>query len=448
MSKNLLLAVYFRYPLHLNLSQKGIIGMHISPQRLILILLSTLVLCSATFANDKLLDLLLHKGIVNEEEYNKLKLESEKKFELSYDKGVNMVARNGKFNFKVGGRLMFDAAFYDTDKIELGDGTEIRRSRISVSGTISDDWEFEADYDFANNAVNVKDISISYNGFNAVNIKLGNFKEPFSLEENTSSRYLTFMERALPNVFAPGRNIGIGVNSKLKSWTWAAGVFGQSVGDEPDDDEGYGASVRLTTAPMDDDRRVLHLGIGASYRAPDDKDREVRFRERPESHKSNKRLVNTGTIANVDDYTTIGLEAALILGAFSLQGEYIKTRVDREKNFTDVDFSGGYVYGSWFITGESRNYKSKSGKFGRIKPLVNAGDHGGVGAWELAIRYSTLNLNDNVINGGIEENTTIGLNWYLNPQLRFMTNFVYVNSEKGGVHEDPRIFQLRAQIDF
>ena len=112
-----------------------------------------------------------------------------------------------------------------------------------------------------------------------------------------------------------------------------------------------------------------------------------------------------------------------------------------------LDFEGAYIYASWFITGESRNYKAKSGKFTRTKPL-NAVYDGGIGAWEVAARFSTLDLNDQEIKGGEEDNVTLGVNWYLNPQVRFMANYIIVDSEKEDVDDDPNIFQLRAQIDF
>ena len=128
----------------------------------------------------------------------------------------------------------------------------------------------------------------------------------------------------------------------------------------------------------------------------------------------------------------------------SIQGEYIATEVKRENGFENAAFDGAYIYASWFLTGESRPYKAKKGKFGRVKPISKDG----FGAWEVAMRYSTLDLNDGVITGGEMDNITFGLNWYANPNVRFMANYIMVDTDEKAGNDDPRIFQMRAQVDF
>ena len=115
----------------------------------------------------------------------------------------------------------------------------------------------------------------------------------------------------------------------------------------------------------------------------------------------------------------------------------------------DVDVDGWYVYASWFLTGESRPYKFKKGAFGRVKP------RNGYGAWELAGRVSELDLNDKDIRGGEERNWTLGLNWYINPNVRVVANYINVDNDifaddDGDVrgNDDPTIFQTRLQLDF
>ena len=375
-----------------------------------------------------LLDVLRGNKTITEEQYLKLKKDA---------------AKGADFKLQIGGRLMVDAAFYDDDKTDLSNGTEIRRVRVGVEGTIYSVWDYEAEFDFSGNEADVKDAWLGYSGFKSAKIKIGNFKEPFSLEEQTSSKYITFMERALPNVFAPGRNIGIGFNSQGKNWALAGGVFSEGVGDESAKDEGYGASGRLAFAPVNEKRNALHLGLSLAARVPDDESESVAFDERPESHIAEK-LLDTGDITNVDHYITYALEAAYVLGPISIQGEYIATKVKREKGFEDAGFDGAYIYASCFLTGESRPYKAKKGKFGRVKPISKDG----FGAWEVAMRYSTLDLNDGVITAGEMDNITFGLNWYANPNVRFMANYIMVDTDEKAGNDDPRIFQMRAQVDF
>ncbi|MDM8545572.1 porin [Candidatus Venteria ishoeyi] len=369
---------------------------------------------------------------------------------ISSEGGLEVASYDGEFSFELGGRLMVDSAFYQQDKADLGNGTELRRARIELEGTMFTDWAYELGVDFSDGNADVKDAYMAYNGFWPVQLKVGQFKEPFSLEELTSSRYSTFMERALPNEFVAGRHIGIGAKTLGKNWTLAGGIFGESFDDDADDegDEGWGLSGRLTFAPYQADRKALHFGTALAYRVPDD-EQKVKYNVRPESHITDVKFLDTGSIKQVDNTLLAGLEMAGIWGPFSLQSEYMQMRVKRLQDKQNYSFDGWYVYGSWFITGESRAYKFKKGVFARVKPRSRKG------AWELALRYSELNLNDTDINGGLGKNWTLGLNWYINKRFRLMANYIRVDNDQyadadGDVtgNDDPSVMQMRMQVDF
>ena len=136
---------------------------------------------------------------------------------------------------------------------------------------------------------------------------------------------------------------------------------------------------------------------------PESLTKTVAFDSRPESDVTTRKLVATGDITNVDSYTNIGVEVAIVKGPWSIQGEYIYTNVNRGDTNSDPQFHGFYTYLSWLITGESRPYSAINGEFGRIKPKNNFGK-GGSGAWEVAVRYSGLDLDDRGVNGGNENN--------------------------------------------
>ena len=79
--------------------------------------------------------------------------------------------------------------------------------------------------------------------------------------------------------------------------------------------------------------------------------------------------------------------------------------------------------------------------------MQNVGS-GGFGAFEVAARYSTIDLDDGLVNGGTENNLTIGVNWYLNPQVRFMANYIHVDTNSNAGNDNPDVIQFRGQLDF
>ena len=115
-----------------------------------------------------------------------------------------------------------------------------------------------------------------------------------------------------------------------------------------------------------------------------------------------------------------------------------------EKEVENV-FTGYYVIVGYFLTGEHRNYLTSSGFFGRVKPKKNFGQDGGLGAFELALRYSAIDLDSKDILGGQLSDINVGLNWYLNPVTRFSINYVRANLIDVG---NANIFQMRFQLDF
>lgn len=353
--------------------------------------------------------------------------------------GLKVETDDGNFMFRTGGRIHLDAAFHDDDRSDLEDGTMFRRARLFVDGTLYKDWGFKAQYDFAEDEVAAKDVYIKYKPWG---ITVGQFKQPLSLEELTSSNYITFIERASINNLATSRRIGVGYNTGGDNYSFAASVYGRNVGEDTVDDEGFGVGGRLTFAPWASDTSALHLGVAASMESPRLGDDAARFRARPEANVDGGRLIDTGSLGNVDDITKYGLEAALVQGPFSLQAEYLAADVSREAGQPDADFDGYYVFGSWFLTGESRPYSAKSGTFGRVKPSAKSG------AWELAARYSNLNLNDGLVTGGEMDNWTLGVNYYMNANTRLMFNYISVDTDDNAGNDDPAIFLMRAQVDF
>ena len=379
-----------------------------------------------------------------------------------WKQGLHFGSAGGDFKLKLGGRIQNDWAFgreksdLKNAGLDFTDGVEFRRARLYVAGDLYRNIHFKAQYDFTGGDAEFKDVWISLSGIPYTGtLKAGHYKEPFSLNELTSSKYLAFMERALPNTFAPSRNTGFQLSNQIKSLedrlTWAFGVFRNAgaYGEAKEDDAAtrYNLTARITALPWYEDKgsRLLHLGLGWSYRHPDDN--SLRYRERPESHLS-PYLADTGVLGDADSVNLMGFETALVYEIFCFQGEYTYAMVD-SRAAGDPDFSGYYLQGSWFLTGETRPYKKSSGVFGRVKPRRNfTGDSSeGPGAWEIALRLSGLDLADSAVEGGKLTALSAALNWYLNPNTRVMIDYVHATAATNydGAGD---IFQVRFQVDF
>lgn len=424
--------------------------------------------CHAGSELEILINILHKNGTVDDAQYARLmeeirmgteKSEAEKKavqaqldkasdIEIKVDKGgLQVKSADGEFSTKIGGRVQADAAWYDEDGTQMGNGTEIRRARLYIQGKMFNDWGYKLQYDFVDSGKSgIKDAFLTYNGFDNIELKGGNFKDPFMLQQQTSSKFITFTERALPDAFSAGRHLGLMASTAHQRWTVSGGFFGDTVStSSAGNDEGWGAAGRVTYAPINETSRVIHLGVAGNYRETGD-GQSVRFKQQPETHISAVNIVDTGTILNVDNFFKVGAEFALVRGPFSFQSEYIWTTVNRDIA-SDLDFDGWYAEAAYFLTGESRHYKK--GKFAGISPNSVVG-RSGFGAWQLAARYSSINLNDADIRGGEADSVAIGLNWFATSTLRFSANYVRVLDIDQGMQdgEEPSLVQVRGQWAF
>ncbi len=387
----------------------------------------------------------------------------------------------GKPSVSAGGRIMVDWATFDQNapsQVQAGDclnGTEFRRARLFLSGEAFDVVDYKIQFDFAGQT-DFKDVYMTVKELPFLgHVRIGHFKEPWSLEEQTSSRFITFMERSLNHVFSPERQTGVMAfnHSESENMTWAIGVFTTLAPEDPptfpfddyDDAGGTSLSMRSTFLPWYDEategRGLLHLGLCYSYRdipglVPGGSDR-FRLRERPESHLA-EYVANTDWMDDANVVNAFDAEAAWVYGPLSVQSEYTWYAVNRTSN-ENPTFHGGYIYASWFLTGENRGYKRTAGCFDRVKPFENffrvRTEDGSVatgkGAWELGYRWSYVNLSDAAVRGGQVIDHTIGLNWYLNPYMRLMFNYVHsdtTDTDLGPGTGTVDVFQTRAQIDF
>lgn len=455
--------------------------------------------------NEALIDKLIERGVLTEQDVKELRastqqdqakkseqLEAEDRYPgLEYEptlplktiddrvqaRKFRVESEDGKNRFGIRGRLMVDTEFANwdsnlneassqTDNKLPESGTYLRRARLGALGVYDNTWEYQLEVDFRDSDVRFANAYLAYLTDKG-RLAVGNFKEPFSLESSTSSRRLTFMERATPvDAYRPSRNIGLMYETLVPNYYLAAGIFG---GDGTDRDrdvqEGYAVALRGSFAPIMNEDTFSHLGASFNHRQNakdyDDEDGEiyedVRLRSREGARAIDVRLIGRNDIEGVKDFNRYALEAAWGKGPFSVQGEYLRVDLNLDPDKGDVrtdksslTLDGYYLQASYFLTGEQRNYRAFSGDFGAISPISAFGS-GGPGAWEIAARYAHADSMEHSRpgRGNKMDHYTLGLNWYPTEDIVFKLNYMYFDYEgRGGSSDGNHVLAARAQFEF
>ena len=402
-----------------------------------------------------LLSLLAPAGFASgqEEEDVEQEKQSEPWATIYWDEGLHIHGLYKNFTVQVGGMAQNDSADFsarDEDEAAPGPfdgGVEWRRARVYAEGVFARFFEYKFMYDFAsNNPPRLKDSWVSFSmPFAPVRIQGGRFRTRLSLEGGTSAADTTFMERGLVSAFVPARSTGFLFRGESESldrhlW-WAVGLVQNQTQFDISAVDRFGISGRFVYAWRDQESLdLLHLGMSFFNRPVKE---SIRFLERPESHIAGI-AVDTGDIPSSATNTFIA-EAAAVRGAFSLQSEYAFTDV-RATDAQNPAFHAFYVFGSYFLTGESRRYRSRNASFGEIRPKVPfAGIQELGGALEIAFRYSRLDLEDKSVDGGVLNDLTAAVNWYASRNAKLQINGI--RAKRQGL--DPFwIWQIRLQFDY
>lgn len=377
-----------------------------------------------------------------------------------------------KPTFKAGGRIHLDYWSFPDSEPGLGflehpdptlpnygddpeDRVLFRRIRLELSGDIPQDMLWRMQVDFNNPSTpEYKDVYFGWEELPGNHtLLLGNQKRPLGLDHLNSSRFNVFAERPLvvEAYNEDARRIGACFYgySDDESRNWRYGIFnlentatsGEFVGDSLQMG-GYG---RLAASPWysADGRCYSHWALAGALAHPDGDTtaaetnrNEGRFRTRPEG-RSDARWLDTGRIPGANWYEIVAAENILNYGPFQLTSEYMANFMQRDNSTPgtgpDLFFHGFYVYGAYFLTGEYMPYDRQSGTIDRVQPHQNfflidrlCGKHsvGGWGAWQIAARYDYLDLTDQDIAGGVEQNFTLGLNWHWNAYAKVQTNLI------------------------
>jgi phosphate-selective porin OprO/OprP len=423
--------------------------------------------------------------------------------------GIEFFTPNRDFWFHVGGRTQVDGVWLQAPGNSLAgaggvgaqDAVDFRRGRLRVEGTMYELIDWCAEYNFVGTTYlnpgtpqptdpaalvtqiaavpSFTDLWWNFRHTPVVgNFTIGNIKEPFGLERLISSRYLDFMERSFnQDAFLAPSNNGFAPGLLIWNWaenrrmTYAAGLY-KNVQYTPYafgvGNGAYAADGRFTFLPYYDaasnGRYLVHMGLGGSYRGNDFG--AVKYRARgslrngPDS--LNPVLADTGTISSKDEII-IDPELLIIWGSLNIQAEYTVSYATQAQNslgqpIGTASFDGYYVQALYFLTGEHRLYDYQKGLIGRVIPYENAAFVQGAngrpiflrGAWQIGARYNELNLNNKGINGGRLQDVTLGLNWYLNPNMKLQWNvtLTHRNGQRNTGHGNIYGFGMRVAQDF
>ncbi|MGN6136938.1 MAG: porin [Aureliella sp.] len=382
-------------------------------------------------------------------------------------------------NVRVHGAFQADAVLFNQtteSRDQFGsieNGADFRRVRLSANGAVTESMNYflQTDFGFFGRPT-ITDAWVEQTDVPILGtVRAGQWKQPFSLEVVSSYRYTTFMERSsLFQTFAPFRHIGIGFynHSDDLDTTWAASYFrtGQDqFGNSLSTDGGNGIAARAT-------HLLWHYGvhgqdymhIGAGYHMNSPPRDNARFRSIPEifvgefapgavgtsgqavpgAMNGTPFFVDTGTLAGVSDVHTFGLEGLWVRGPLSVQSETMVALVDQTSSNSTL--AGSYAQVGYFLTGEHRPYDRKAGAIDRVMPFQSVGS-GGRGAWEVAARWSYVDLDSGPVRGGNMENFTGGVNWYLNPYCKWVFNYIHSWTDGRDYFPAPSNATLSSQTD-
>jgi len=345
---------------------------------------------------------------------------------------------------------------------DIDNSLGFRRARIGVDGFITEHLYFRFVPDFAlSGRPSFRDAFVEYRDIPGIGtIRLGESRQPFGMDAQTPASELLFLERSLPFALSPFRQTGLGFRNtnEDESVTWHGAVFGYTTDPYGNSvhDSGFGVAARSTAILWEDEssESLVHIGADFAYLHPGDNG--LRYRSVPEytglqiglggSAAVVPSFVDTGFMDHGSS-NAFGLEFAAVRGPLVFQGELVASAVDLDAD-DSATFRGAYAQALYCLTGESHGYNREFGHLKRLEPR-NPVSEGGIGAWELAARFSLLDLDDGPIAGGTINDLTLGVNWFLNSHTRLQFNYIHAWTDRDPVGlNEADIYASRLAVDF
>jgi phosphate-selective porin OprO/OprP len=390
---------------------------------------------------------------------------------------VSFASADGAFTLALRALVQFDVGYFAQGKnpasVDLNSGTNFRRAQLGFQGTVYNDWSYNFIYDFGGYGVEnrgyIYNAYIQYDGLRPFGFRIGAYTPAEGLEDQTSSGELFFPERAASVDVA--RNLA-GAPSREAASIYAQGdsylvslsytgkksgdgtTTGAAVGTFDSQEAVIGRAAWLAVSEPEVKwlvdghiTEVLKLSDATSSPALN----TIRFSNGPEVAVDASKTVDTGNI-DAHHVREFGFESAGEYGPVFAQGGWFRYEIERRLAVPNPSFTGWYAFLTYSLTGEQHPYDPAN-----IRPAKPLGTPGGWGAWEVAARYSSIDLDflpfstaaTGGIAGGKQDIWSLGMNWYPNNAIKFQLNYDnikvnHVNAPANDISADAVV--LRSQI--
>ncbi len=331
--------------------------------------------------------------------------------------GAPRIGSSDAWSIKPRGRIQVDTGHVSGPAESSGIG-ELRRAQLGLEGTAPGGFNWLIEAEFAEGITEITEMTLTWEGSDTLSLTIGQHNNFQSLEELTSDRFSAFMERAaFTDAFNFERRIGVSAEITHRAFTAQLGIFGENLLEIDEADGAYSLDGRIIYAPDIGGTR-LHLAASAHWRDNGDRvDNGVtsRFRVRPLFHATDTRFVSSPALL-ADGESRFGFEAAVIRGPFHAVAEAQWLDVDLPTAGAERDYFGGYAEIGWFLTGETRGYRSARWDRTRVRRPVETG---GPGAFQVNLRYDRLDLDQD----GEQDGLVAALIWIPTDHARLMINY-------------------------
>jgi len=388
---------------------------------------------------------------------------------------LQIASADGRFSAALRATVQYDVGYYMQNArtrsfangADLSSGSNFRRAQLGLQGKVFGDWSYYVNIDYGSGGStgtetpgHIQQAYIEYDGFGPFVFRIGAHPPSTGLDDSYSASDQLLMERSAPGDLTRNMAGGDGrdsiellyVSDRLYGSLAYTGDKVQETTLLSDEQQALVGRIAYSPAVNSDWRWVVSLAGTDVFRPGDSNGsvaspRPFSISNPPEVNldDNSTKLVSVSN-ANVTDAWAWNLESAVTYNNFLAQAGYFKYGMDLRGVTTlrGQGFDGWYVEGSWVLSGESRGWSAANAAFTGPKPRVNfSPNNGGWGAFELAARYSTLDLNDNAgvvggalpaggVRGGEQRISTLGLNWYPNQALKFTLQAQNVQASRIG----------------